>query len=168
MTRQQILELTGITQNSLANLTRKGKAAHSGKVIIPGVAVVLEVKKSGSGKFDKVEYELSLERTNRDPEERGLLDIQEFPSEAELASLPKSELERFKLLAETLKIRLATEEAEMSMRRRLLKDLTSSLLDIFADFRAGVARLKLPANSLQQIRQLLDRLVSRLADDPAE
>ena len=167
MTRQQVMELTGISYGALSRLTSKAKAAPGGKVVMPGVACVLEVKKAGSGKFDRVEYELTYAKTARDPEEPGLLDVTGFPSEAELAGLSKGELERYKLLAETLKIRLATEEAEMAMRRRLLKDLASSLLTIFTDFRAGVARLKLAPEHLKALRALIDRLLTRLTEDAA-
>lgn len=153
------MQATGLSRGQMDRAIAKAKAAPGGRVELPQVRCVLSVTKAGEGTFDAVDLQLSHE-TGDEP-----VFVQpsgEFPTAAELAIMPKVDLERYKLQAEILKIRLATGEAEAKIHAEALAKITESMITVLSDVRVGLVRLKLPDKELSQIRGLIDAALEAL------
>lgn len=161
MTRAEFMKYTGLSRGQMDRAIAKAKAAPGGRVELPQVRCVLTVSKAGEGTFDAVDLQLHHE-VSSDQEPVPVKPSGSFPTAQELASMPKQELERYKLQAEILKIRLATGEAEAKIHQEALDKITESMITVLSDVRVGLVRLKLPDTALSQIRGLIDAALEAL------
>lgn len=161
MTRAEFMKYTGLSRGQMDRAIAKAKAAPGGRVELPQVKCVLSVSKAGEGTFDAVDLQLHHE-VGQEQEFIPSQPSGSFPTAQELASMPKQELERYKLQAEILKIRLATGEAEAKIHAEALAKITESMVTVLSDVRVGLVRLKLPDTALAQIRGLIDAALENL------
>ena len=161
MTRAEFMQVTGLSRGQMDRAIAKAKAAPGGRVELPQVRCVLSVTKAGEGTFDAVDLQLHHEVGD----ESAAVSVQPsgaFPTADQLATMAKPDLERYKLQAEILKIRLATGEAEAKIHAEALAKITEQMVTVLSDVRVGLVRLKLPDTALSQIRGLIDAALEAL------
>ena len=154
MTRSEFMQATGLSRGQMDRAIAKAKAAPGGRVELPQVRCVLSVSKAGEGTFDAVDLQLSHEVGEESA--ASVVPSGAFPTADQLAAMAKPDLERYKLQAEILKIRLATGEAEAKIHAEALAKITEQMVTVLSDVRVGLVRLKLPDTALSQIRGLID------------
>lgn len=161
MTRAEFMKYTGLSRGQMDRAIAKAKSAPGGRVELPQVKCVLSVSKAGEGTFDAVDLQLHHE-VGQEQEFIPSQPSGSFPTAAELATMPKQDLERYKLQAEILKIRLATGEAEAKIHQEALAKITEAMITVLSDVRVGLVRMKLPDSALSQIRGLIDAALEGL------
>ena len=155
------MQATGLSRGQMDRAIARAKAAPGGRGELPQVRCVLSVTKAGEGTFDAVDLQLHHE-VGDEQSAAPAVPSGAFPTADQLAAMAKPDLERYKLQAEILKIRLATGEAEAKIHAEALAKITEQMVTVLSDVRVGLVRLKLPDTALSQIRGLIDAALEAL------
>lgn len=89
--------------------------------------------------------------------------VAEVPKLEKLYTLPKSELDRLKRVAEIEKLRQANERGRSEIRAEFASELIPLISEALGALRGELERLRLPADDLERLRRALDASLNSLA-----